>query len=195
MVYNGCRPAASEETGGGSNMEDLRGIVSDARSSLEKLVGKIPGYSGYKEKEMRREADRLLRLHLSERFQEQRGKLSSVQNLLASEGKLEDLGLLERVMLQLQLLIDRLKVAEYGYAGLFDAVRIKEEQLDALYMYDNALTVSVDQLAERMDKLAIAAIAGEEIRSSANDALLLLQESNTTMDRRKDAILTVGQSQ
>lgn len=176
-------------------MEDLRGIVSDARSSLEKLVGKIPGYSGYKEKEMRREADRLLRLHLSERFQEQRGKLSSLQNHLASGGKLEDLGLLERVMLQLQLLIDRLKVAEYGYAGLFDAVRIKEEHLDALYMYDNALTVSVDQLAEGMDKLAIAAMAGDEIRSAANDALLLLQELNTTMDRRKDAILNVGQSQ
>jgi hypothetical protein len=176
-------------------MEDMRGLVSDARSSLEKLVGKIPGYSGYKEKEMRREADRLLRLHLSERFQEQRGKLSNVQNYLAGEGKIEELGLLERVMLQLQLLIDRLKVAEYGYAGLFDAARIKEEQLDALYMYDNALTVSVDQLAEKMDKLAIAAMAGEEIRSAANDALLLLQELNTTMDRRKDAILSVGQSQ
>ena len=176
-------------------MEDLRGIVSDARGSLEKLVGKIPGYSGYKEKEMRREADKLLRMFLSERFQEQRGKLSSVQSHLASEGKIDDLGLLERVMLQLQLLIDRLKVAEYGYAGLFDAVRIKEEHLDALYMYDNALTVSVDQLAEKMDKLAIAAMAGEEIRSTANDALLLLQELNTTFDRRRDAMLSVGQAQ
>ena len=176
-------------------MEDLRGVVSDARGGLEKLAGKIPGYHGYKEKEMRREADKILRLYLAERFQEQRTKLSNIQNNLASEGKLKDLGLLERVMLQLQLLIDRLKVAEYGYAGLFDAVRVKEEQLDALYMYDNALTVSVDQLAEMMDKLAIAAIAGEEIRSPANDALLLLQELNTTLDRRKDAMLTVGQSQ
>jgi hypothetical protein len=176
-------------------MEDLRSTVSDARGALEKLAGKIPGYHGYKEKEMRREADKLLRLHLSERFMEQRGKLANIQNHLASEGKLEDLGLLERVMLQLQLLIDRLKVAEYGFAGLFDAVRVKEEHLDALYMYDNALTVSVDQLAEKMDKLAIAAMAGEEIRSVANDALLLLQELNTTLDRRKDAIVSVGQSQ
>ncbi len=176
-------------------MEDLRSTVSDARGALEKLVGKIPGYHGYKEKEMRREADRLLRLHLSERFMEQRGKLANVQNHLASEGKLEDLGLLERVMLQLQLLIDRLKVAEYGYTGLFDALRVKEEHLDALYLYDSALTVSVDQLAEKMDKLAIAAMAGEEIRTVANDALLLLQELNTTLDRRKDAILSVGQSQ
>ena len=176
-------------------MEDLRGLVSDARSSFEKLVGKIPGYSGYKEKEMRREADKLLRLHLAERFQEQRGKLSNVQNYLAGEGRIEDLGLLERVMLQLQLLIDRLKVAEYGYAGLFDAVRIKEEQLDALYTYDNALTVSVGQLGEKMDKLAIAAMGGEEIRTAANDALMLLQELNTTFDRRRDVILSVGQSQ
>ena len=176
-------------------MDDLRGTVSDARGTLERLAGQIPGYHGYKEKEMRREADKLLRTHISERFQEQRTKLSNVQNQLASEGKLEDLGLLERVMLQLQLLIDRLKVAEYGYAGLFDAVRVKEEQLDALYVYDSALTSSVDQLAEKMDKLAIAAMSGEELRSLANDTLLLLQELNTTLDRRKDVILRVGESQ
>ncbi len=175
-------------------MDDLRDVVSGARGALETLIGKIPGYHGYKEKEMRREADKLLRVHLSERFQEQRSKLSNVQNHLASEGKLEDLGLLERTMLQLQLLIDRLKVAEYGYAGLFDAVRVKEEQLDSLYLYDNALTVSVDQLAEKMDRLAAAALAGDEIRTAANDCLLLLQELNTTLDRRKDVILTVGQS-
>ena len=93
-------------------MEDLRSVGSGAGGSLEQLVGKIPGYHGYKEKEMRREADKLLRLHLSQRFQEQRTKLSNVQNHLASGGKIEDLGLLERGMLQLQLLIDRLKVAE-----------------------------------------------------------------------------------
>jgi len=113
-------------------MDDLRDTVSGARGTLETLIGKIPGYHGYKEKEMRREADKLLRTHLSQRFQEQRTKLSNVQNQLASEGKLEHMGLLERTMLQLQLLIDRLKVAEYGYAGLFDAVRVQEEQLDAL---------------------------------------------------------------
>ena len=176
-------------------MDDLRSVVSEARGALEQLVSKIPGYHGYKEKEMRREADKLLRLHLSERFQEQRTKLSNVQSHLASEGKIEDLGLLERVMLQLQLLIDRLKVAEYGYAGLFDAVKIKEEHLDALYLYDNALTGSVSQLAEKMDQLAIEAMGGQEIRPTATDALMLLQEVNTTLDRRRDVILGVGESQ
>ena len=175
-------------------MDDLRDAVSDARGTLETLAGKIPGYHGYKEKEMRREADKLLRMHLSQRFQEQRTKLSNVQNQLASEGKLEHMGLLERTMLQLQLLIDRLKVAEYGYAGLFDAVRVQEEQLDALYTYDNALTSSVEQLAGKMDRLTISAMGGEEIRSVANDALLLVQELNTTLDRRKDVILTAGES-
>jgi hypothetical protein len=175
-------------------MDDLRARVSGARGALETLIGKIPGYQGYKEKEMRRDADKLLRMHLSRRFQEQRAKLTGVQDHLASEGKLEDLGLLERVMLQLQLLIDRLRVAEYGYAGLFDALRVKEEQLDALYIYDNALTSSVDQLAEKMDRLGSVALAGEEIRTVASDCLLLLQELNTTFDRRKDVILGVGES-
>ena len=42
-------------------MGDLYERVSEDRSWLEKIVGKIPGYKGYKEKEMRRESDKLLR--------------------------------------------------------------------------------------------------------------------------------------
>ena len=46
-------------------MTDLRQTVSDQLGGLESLALKIPGYKGYKEKEMRREADALLRQHLA----------------------------------------------------------------------------------------------------------------------------------
>ena len=39
---------------------DMRDVVAGGMSGLEKLVAKIPGYRGYKEKEVRREADNLL---------------------------------------------------------------------------------------------------------------------------------------
>ena len=77
--------------------------------------------------------------------------------------------------------------APQEYRGPFGVVATSEPTT-----YFSELMV---EQAKIMDKLAIAAIAGEEIRSAANDALLLLQELNTTFDRRKDAILTVGQSQ
>ena len=52
-------------------MVDLRDTLSDHLGGLESLAKKIPGYSGYKEKEMRREADDMLRKHLARQFAEQ----------------------------------------------------------------------------------------------------------------------------
>jgi hypothetical protein len=40
---------------------DLRETIDSALGGLEALAIKIPGYKGYKEKELRREADKLLR--------------------------------------------------------------------------------------------------------------------------------------
>jgi hypothetical protein len=52
-------------------MADLRQTSYDNMGRFEALVAKIPGYKGYKEKEMRREADALLRQHLAGKFGEQ----------------------------------------------------------------------------------------------------------------------------
>lgn len=42
-------------------MTDLFKKITDSRGLLENLVSKIPGFSGYMNKEARRESDRLLR--------------------------------------------------------------------------------------------------------------------------------------
>ena len=51
---------------------DMREVVAGGMSGLEKLINKIPGYHGYKEKEMRRDADKLLRDHIYGVLTEQR---------------------------------------------------------------------------------------------------------------------------
>ncbi|GEM_PF-4566934 len=42
-------------------MTDFRGTTSDQQNWLELLADKIPGYSGYKQKEIRRQDDLLVR--------------------------------------------------------------------------------------------------------------------------------------
>ena len=44
---------------------DFRETVENSMGGFEELVKKIPGYKGYKEKEMRREADTILRERLA----------------------------------------------------------------------------------------------------------------------------------
>ena len=169
-------------------VEDYRDRVEGSQSGFEKLIGSIPGYKGYKERELRREADRLLRTHLADRFDEQRRRLVNVMGQLTSAGRLSETVALERANLKLQRLIDRLRTAAYGYAGLFDAIKIEQAELDALYEFDAALADGVDRVAEAIGAIEGLAGKGEGTSAEANALLNLIEELNNTLSRRVEAL-------
>jgi len=168
---------------------DLREKVTEALGGLEQLAAKVPGYKGYKEKEMRREADKLLREHLSRQFEEQRRGITNLQKQLIKSGQASLLDDLEDGGMKLQILIDRLKTASYGYAGFFDAVKVKEEQLDALYEFDNALMDEVPDVAAGINKVSEALAAKEGVAEAITDLVGTIQGVNDTFSERQDVIL------
>ncbi len=170
----------------------MRQVVESSLGGLEKLVKKVPGYKGYKEKELRREADRLLRMEVAAKLDDQRKRLAELQNQLISLAQIEFLDDLERAVMKLQLLIDRIKTASYGYAGLFDAVKVKEEQLDALYEFDNEMLNSVEEIAAGVDQVSSAITAQEGVSGAIADLVNTVSEANTTFGHREEAILQAG---
>ncbi len=168
---------------------DLRGKVESGRGSLERLLDIVPGYRGYKGKEMRRQADRVLRDYLARGFEAERRRLGGVQTRLADAGRLAAIVTLERANMRLQLLIDRLKVASYGYSGWFDAVRVREDELDALYDFDAALAEELERLRGVMDALTGAAAKDEDVSDPANQLVALAGELNDTWSKRQDVIV------
>jgi hypothetical protein len=171
---------------------DLRDVVEGALGGFENLVSQIPGYKGYKDKELRREADKLLRTQVADRLDDQRKRLTELQNQLVSQAQIEWLDDLERAVMKLQLLIDRIKSASYGYAGLFDAVKVKEEQLDVLYGYDNQMLDFVNDIAADTDRVASAITVKEGISEALGDLVNTVDEANRTFGRRGEAILQAG---
>ena len=168
---------------------DLREKVTEALGGLEQLVTKVPGYKGYKEKEMRREADKLLREHLARQFEEQRRRIPDLQKQLINSGQVVLLDDLEEGVMKLQILIDRLKTASYGYAGFFDAIKVKEKQLDALYDFDNALLDEVPKVADAINKVSAAVSAKEGVAEAIADLVSTIQGVNETFNKRQDVIL------
>jgi hypothetical protein len=171
---------------------DIRETVEAAQGGFENLVSKIPGYKGYKDKELRREADKLLREEIAGKFDDQRKRVVELQNQLISQAQIDFLDDLERAVMKLQLLIDRMKTASYGYAGLFDAVKVKEEQLDALYQFDNQMLDFVDDVAADVDQLASAITAKEGIGEEINDLVSTMNDANLAFGHREEAILQAG---
>jgi len=94
----------------------------------------------------------------------------------------------ERATMKLQLLIDRVKTASYGYAGLFDAIKVRETELDALYNFDAALLGSIDKIKTLVDGVAVAE-KDEDVVQTGNALLNTLEEANTTFSQRQDVVL------
>jgi len=170
--------------------DDLRQKVQQAFNKVEQKMKDVPGYKGYKEKEVRREADKLLRMQVARGFDEQRRRLVNVQANLVSAGRLNAVLHLDRAAAKLQLLVDRLKTASYGYSGLFSAVKVQEAELDALYNFDAALLNGVDKVRGCVEKVAAAA-NDEELTTAGNCLIRVAEEMNETFGQRQDVLLKV----
>ncbi len=168
---------------------DYRETVDESLGGLERLAKYVPGYSGYKEKELRREADKVLRMQVAGQLDDQRKRLSELQMQLINQAQIEYVDDLERAVMKLQHLIDRVKTAAYGYAGLFDAVKVKEEQLDALYDYDNQMLDTVEEIAADVDQVASTITSKEGVGVAIAELVLTLEQANLAFGHRNEAIL------
>ncbi|MBZ5588370.1 MAG: hypothetical protein LAO05_07395 [Acidobacteriia bacterium] len=128
-------------------MNDEAAKAREARTLLERLGARVPGFSGYLERELRREVDQLLRAELASRLDTARASLAAYTRTLrpGAAGPLERLGSLDK---SLDALANSVRHAGSGYGGLFDAVKVREEQLEVLYRLDLDLVESVDDVRE-----------------------------------------------
>jgi len=162
--------------------------IQSGYNKLEELAKDLPGYKGYKDKEVRREADKLVRMQVARGFQEQRRRLNSIVVKLVSAGRLRLVMTLDRALMRMDLLADRVKLASYGYAGLFDAIKIREPELDALYSFDAALLDGVSKVRGLVDAVA-AAESDDDVTQAGEELLSALEEINETFSKRQDVLL------
>jgi hypothetical protein len=162
----------------------------DQRGVLERLIKGLPGISGYTDKELRRNADYRLRQLIGDELDRQRAGMMDVQSRLLKSGGLSFLDELDVAVTRTQTLADRIRTASYGYAGFFDAVRVRQEELDALHRFDVALMQHLAGLdaatASLRDKAGDPAAVGGAIDAVVSEVTTL----STLFDRRGQAIVS-----
>src|SRR5262245_18923841 len=123
------------------------------RNWIERLSSKIPGYSGYVDRERRRDIDKLHREHLANRLRGLKAPLTDLMRELTNTGRLFEVGPVDSTIKKLDHLENRIRFASYGYAGFFDVVKIEQPQLDAIYQFDLALVELVDKIESNISAL------------------------------------------
>jgi len=170
-------------------VDDLTRKVQTSQTGFEALVSRLPGFGGYKDKEQRREADKLLRLHVARRFAEQLSRLGDIQREVTDLGDFKTMMVLERAVMKLQLLIDRLKTASYGYAGLFDALKVDEDVLDRLYAFDLQMLDGVERVSSLLEAMSKGLSIDQSLMQEARELVNELESLNNLFSRRQDVIL------
>jgi hypothetical protein len=157
--------------------------------AVERLLKGLPGISGYVDKDLRRDADKRVRESIVLELNQSKASLMDAQNALLKSGGLALMDDVDEAVVKLGTLIDRIKTASYGYAGLFDPVRIKEGQLDALYRFDTALAQQVGTINAAIAALAQAIDERGNVAAAAAALTKTVAAMNQLFDRRREAII------
>lgn len=168
-------------------MTDIYETVKGDQDPITKLFSKIPGFKGYIAREDRRASDKLLRETVAKEYEAQYQRISSVQRELITSGGLAQVGDLEASAIKIRQFIDRIKTGSYGYAGLFDAIKIKEDELTAIYQYDLVLLEHANTIGGAIDNVE-ASIGTDGLPASIRHLTAVAQEAVDAFNKRADAL-------
>ena len=175
----------------GDLKDDYLGKVTEDMDVFKQIAQKIPGFAGYIDRTKRRDADKLLRETLADRFAELEGRVSALQRELIGAGQIQYVDDLEAAAIKLRTFADRVRRAPRGYAGLFDAVKVNSEELEALYQYDAAMLNLVDEVERAIDHVAVS-IGDEGLEAAIRNLVSKTQECIDVYNRREEAIMGVS---
>jgi len=166
--------------------------VTSQVDPFKKLASYIPGFGGYVERQNRRDADKLLRDTVARRFDEQWKRASQIQVDMVSNGMIQYVDDMEKAVLQLRTFIDKISTAPRGYSGLFDAVKINEKELEALYQYDAAFFDLAEQVGRALDN--VEASLGDEaaLPAAIRNVTSIARMAVETYNRRSEVVVGDG---
>jgi hypothetical protein len=169
-------------------MDDFFQKVTSQQDPFKRLASFIPGFSGYIERQNRRDADKVLRDTVARRFEEQWQRASQLQTELVSAGKIEFVDDMEKAAIKLRTFIDKISTAPRGYSGMFDAVKINEKELESIYQFDTAFFDLAEQIGRGLDN--VEASLGDEaaLPAAIRNITSLARMAVETYNRRSEAV-------
>ena len=175
----------------GESIPDMFGKIGEESTMLGKIASKIPGFSGYMEKSRRRAADDLLRGGIADRLETIRLELANVQADISSDiiMGIEHATSLGSGNTLLTGLIGKLRAAPVGYAGLFDAQKIKEDDLARIYSFDESMLSYVDELVVELDAMKKGVLGKGDVGGTIREFVETLRQATNTFNARNQFIL------
>jgi len=164
---------------------DILSKVNKRRTLTDKILSEFPGYGGYKEKEVLRETDKLVRNIVYRNMKETSEAIRALfREALNALGLSNEVRSLEKLSMRSDAFAEKILHATHGYSPLMNVVKVDEETLLELMEFDASLAKDIDRLRESVKTVEKDMSAGKltlENLRSIQDVLNVLE---TTFSKR-----------
>ena len=165
-------------------MDPILDKARAAQNALERLMNSVPGFKGYRERDLRRDADRLQREHISARLEDGKKALNQVAAALTRGGDLDVVDDVETARKRIDKVANRIRYAERGYSGFFDAIKVDETILAKVYAFDMGLVEDVDGVRAA----ASAATGASDARAAVQDLIGRIDALDARLSERENVL-------
>src|SRR5947199_2487119 len=159
----------------------------------EKIMLLIPGFHGYKEREIRRESDKLLRNQIYQKLSSAEAQAKDTYRSLVNQGINDTWDDTDHLLARLDRVMERINHSEYGYAGFFDVTKVKEPDLDRMMSYDMQLIQMADNVTTAIQALKDSVDNNRlpEAKGKVGDAMKTVDALENAYNGRKQIIVGV----
>jgi len=175
------------------NKDNIYGQAKSQMRLSERIVAALPGFKGYREKELRRESDKLIRNHIVSKLSRTKDGIRSIFQKITDRRYLDVLTDMDRLTAKIDRVTEKINHASYGYSGFFDIVKVKEENLDNMITFDTQLIDYVNALSNAVDSFKTQLLAGDysDLKDKVQAVADKLEALEDIFDKRKEAIMGV----
>jgi hypothetical protein len=166
-------------------MDPILDKARAGQNALEQIANAVPGFKGYREKELRRDADSLQREHLASRLEQSKKALDGLAAAASRTGALDVINDIETAKKRLDKVVARIRYADRGYSGFFDTIKVDDGALDRVYRFDLSLLGGVDEVPA-----AAAAAAGAPNVAQAVQAMIAKLDALDAVLSERESILS-----
>lgn len=131
------------------------------RGLFERAAMYLPGYRGYRTKNIRREVDKEVRREVTRSLAGAKADLANISKLALEGGDVRLGKDVERVRTKTDTYLKKIESAESGYSGLWEDVKTLDSELKAVVEWDADLLEGAAGLRERTGAILAAMDRGD----------------------------------
>jgi hypothetical protein len=158
--------------------------VQESRTAYERVLLMVPGYRGYRGRDLIRGTDQLLRDQVSLRLKQALGSLKDGYKAVVNGGNMDLAADVDSGVRTLDKLNQMVSHAASGYTGRWDPAKIMDSQLDRAVEFDANLLEGAGAIAQGADMFRSA-----PTRDSMSTLRQQLEAFDRTFTSRKQVML------